>query len=159
MFTLVLTYRSARRSAYVNIIGYIHVDKLKAGKYYVYIIVNIGVNMPDESVISFRFSEFELEALKAHRKPAESLSLTAKRLLRQMLELSTVKSTDMSTEPALLSVDEIIGNTINSIAGNPKLDEKIESLLEERLTAYIASINQKFKEQEERIESLEKLEA
>lgn len=114
--------------------------------------------MPDDSVISFRFSEVEIDALKAHSLPAESLSLTAKRLLRRMLEVSTVKSSD-SLASTLVSVNDVVDMSVDKIVDNSKLDEKIESLLEERLTAYIASINQKFKEQEERIETLEKLEA
>ena len=114
--------------------------------------------MPDDSMISFRFSEPEIEALKAHSLPAESLSLTAKRLLRSMLEVTTAKSTE-SESSALVSVEDIVYNSVDKIVDNHKLDEKIEALLEDRFTSYIASINQKFKEQEERIEILEKLKA
>lgn len=115
-----------------------------------------------DDLISFRLSEPEIEALKAHSLPDESLGLAAKRLVRQMLQVSTVKSTDMSTTK-LLSVDDVlnsgISSAINKIVEDPKIDEKIEALLEEHLASYISSVNQKFKEQEERIESLEKLKA
>ncbi|MBD2773336.1 hypothetical protein [Iningainema tapete] len=47
-------------------------------------------------VISFRFSEMELEALKNQQQPGESLSQTAQRLLKESLALPTrsTSSTD-----------------------------------------------------------------
>lgn len=118
--------------------------------------------MAGDSIISFRFSEEEVKALKAHAKPAESLSLAAKRLLRQTLQVSTAKSTDASTL-ALTSVDDVVSAAVNStvdkLVDNPKLEERVEAIVEERFAGFVASINQKFAEQEERLESLEKLPA
>lgn len=118
--------------------------------------------MTDDTIISFRLSTEEIAALKVHRKPMESLSLSAKRLLRELLQISTAKYSD-PTSLVLVSVDNVVdthvNNAIDKIVDSERLEERIESILEERVTSLVVSLNQKFADQEERLEALEKIEA
>lgn len=76
-------------------------------------------------LISFRLSDAEIEALHAQSDPDESLNLTAQRILRIALGLST-------------SVD----NTVNSLS----LDERIESIVEEKMAHIVNGLNGKLQE-------------
>lgn len=96
--------------------------------------------------ISFRLTDSEAEALKALRRSGESLSLAAQRIVRQTLGVDSAVS-DIIDKSVDIAVDKIL----DSDRFGEGLDEKLASL--------ISTINQKFIEQEERIEALEKLPA
>lgn len=84
-------------------------------------------------LISFRLSDVEIEALQAHSELDESLNLTAQRLLRNALGLST-------------SVD----NSVNSLS----LDERIESIVEEKMAHIVSGLNGKLSEFEDQLGKL-----
>lgn len=118
--------------------------------------------MKAEHVISYRLTDAEVQSLQALQLPGEkSVSITAKRLLQQSLGLSTEESTtawlrvDKVDNIADRVVDVIVDNKstfVDKFVGN----SKFKDLLEAQLAELMNSINQKFLEQEERIESLEK---
>lgn len=98
-------------------------------------------------LISFRLSEQALEALSKYVLPGESDSLTAQRLVLELLGLSTgVNSTvdSYSNEP----VDSVVNRIVNSDIFQQKLEEKLASL--------VNSVNGMLTEQNQRIETLEK---
>ena len=69
-------------------------------------------------VISYRLSDKELEALEALSLPGESLSMTAQRLMKQLLEnnsLSTEVSTVVDSELIHGLVEEKMQFLINSL--------------------------------------------
>ena len=69
-----------------------------------------GKNMAGQ-VISFRFGDEELEALKAQQQPGESRNQTAQRLLKQSLGVSTT-STITSTASLSTLYTEIVDSRI-----------------------------------------------
>lgn len=117
--------------------------------------------MKAEHVISYRLTDTEVEALQALQLPGEkSVSITAKRLLQHSLGLSTEAST-VSTR--VDTVDAVVNKVVDAIVDSAStlVDRIVDSnrfkdLLEDQLALVMNSINQKFLEQEERIESLEK---
>ena len=71
-------------------------------------------------VISFRFGDQELEALKAQQQPGESLNQTAQRLLKQSLGVST---TSTLTSTAVLS-------TMSTEVVDSRIAEQLAPILE-----------------------------
>ena len=67
----------------------------------------------NSQVISFRFGEEELEALKAQQQPGESLNQTAQRLLKESLGLSL--STNTVSTPSTFDVDTRITQQLQPI--------------------------------------------
>ena len=120
------------------------------------------VDMKAEHVISYRLTDAEVEALQALQLPGEkSVSITAKRLLQQSLGLSTEASTTESKR--VDTVDAFVNKVVDAIVDSeaPLVDRIVDSsrfkdLLEAQFALVMNGINQKFLEQEERIESLEK---
>lgn len=76
-------------------------------------------------LISFRLSDAEIEALQAQSESDESLNLTAQRILRVALGLST-----------------FVDNSVNSLS----LDERIESIVEEKMAHIVNGLNGKLQE-------------
>jgi len=84
-------------------------------------------------VISYRLSTDEVLALRQKALPGESDNQTAQRLMREVLELSTEVST-----PSTLT-----------------LDERIESIVEDRLSSFAANQNDLLSRLQERLQELE----
>jgi hypothetical protein len=84
-------------------------------------------------VISYRLSTTEVLALRERALPGESDNQTAQRLMRQMLDVSTELST-----PSTVS-----------------LDERIESIVEDRFSFFAANQNDLLSRFQERLEQLE----
>jgi polyhydroxyalkanoate synthesis regulator phasin len=84
-------------------------------------------------VISYRLSTDEVLALRRKALPGESDNQTAQRLMRESLGLSTELSTQSTTT----------------------LDERIESILEERLSSFAANQNALLSCLQERLQQLE----
>jgi len=84
-------------------------------------------------VISYRLSTNEVLALREKALPGESDNQTAQRLMRQMLDVSTELST-ASTIP---------------------LSERIESIVEDRFSFFVANQNDLLNRLQERLEQLE----
>lgn len=117
--------------------------------------------MKAEHVISYRLTNAEVEALKALQLPGEkSVSITAKRLLQQFLGLSTEASTASTKVDAVdLSVNSVVDMIVDTEA--TFVDSIVDSsrfkdLLEAQFALVMNGINQKFEEQQERLEALEK---
>lgn len=118
--------------------------------------------MKAEHVISYRLTDAEVEALQALQLPGEkSVSITSKRLLQHSLGLSTEASTTESKR--VDTVDAFVNKVVDAMVDTEStfVDKIVDSnrfkdLLEDQLALVMNSINQKFLEQEERIESLEK---
>jgi chromosome segregation ATPase len=87
-------------------------------------------------VISYRLSTEEVLQLRQKALPGESDNQTAQRLMREMLGLSTV-----STGIPSLSTDS--------------LDERIESILEERLSSFASNQNNLLSCLQERLQEVE----
>jgi chromosome segregation ATPase len=87
-------------------------------------------------VISYRLSTDEVLQLRQKALPGESDNQTAQRLMREMLGLSTV-----STGIPSLSTDS--------------LDERIESILEERLSSFASNQNNLLSCLQERLQEVE----
>ncbi len=87
-------------------------------------------------VISYRLSTEEILRLRQKALPGESDNQTAQRLIRESLGLST-----MFTSIPSLSTDT--------------LDERIESILEERLSSLISSQNDLLSRLQERLQEVE----
>lgn len=87
-------------------------------------------------LISFRLSEADVEALQAQGLPEESLNLTAQRVLREALGVSTV--------------DKTVDRAVNSI----DLDSRIGAIVESKTAFLVTGLNQKLKELEEKLEKL-----
>ncbi len=83
-------------------------------------------------LISFRLTEPEIEALQDYLEGDESLNLTAQRLLRNALGLST-------------DVD-----SVNSMS----LDDRIESIIEEKMTHVVNGLNAKLLDFEDQLGKL-----
>lgn len=108
--------------------------------------------MAAEHVISYRLEESEVQAIRALQLAGEkSISITAKRLMRSALKSFAEKSPEELTEEKSIFVDKI-DKIVDKIVDSDKLKEK----LEEMLSSLVSSINQKFIEQEERLEAMEK---
>jgi polyhydroxyalkanoate synthesis regulator phasin len=84
-------------------------------------------------VISYRLSTDEVLALRQKASPGESDNQTAQRLMREVLGLST----EVSTESTLT------------------LDERIESIVEDRLSSFAANQNDLLSRLQERLQELE----
>lgn len=84
-------------------------------------------------LISFRLSEAEIEALQAQSLEGESVNLTAQRLLRNALGLST---------------------SVDSHVDRLSLDEQIESILDSKVTPIISDLNLRLFEFEEQLKKL-----
>lgn len=87
-------------------------------------------------VISYRLSTEEVLNLRQRALPGESDNQTAQRLIRETLGLSTA-----STVTPPLSTDS--------------LDERIESILEERLSSFASNQNDLLSRLQERIHEVE----
>jgi hypothetical protein len=87
-------------------------------------------------VFSFRLSTDEVLHLRHKALPGESDNQTAQRLIRETLGLSTV-----STGVPLLSTDS--------------LDDRIESILEERLSCLVSNQNDLLSRLQERLQEVE----
>src|SRR4028119_1778364 len=87
-------------------------------------------------VISYRLSTDEVLQLRHKALPGESDNQTAQRLIREALGLSTA-----STGTRLLSTDS--------------LDERIESILEERLSSFANNHNDLLSRLQERLQEVE----
>lgn len=83
-------------------------------------------------LISFRLTEPEIEALQDYSDGDESLNLTAQRLLRNALGLST-------------DVD-----SVNSMS----LDDRIESIIEKKMTHVVNALNTKLLDFEDQLGKL-----
>lgn len=126
------------------------------------VVISLLVDMKAEHVISYRLTDAEVEALKTLQLPGEkSVSITAKRLFQQSLGLSKESSTTEFTK--VVQVDNIVDKLVDAIVDTEStfVDKLVDSnrfkdLLEDQFALVMNSINQKFLEQEERIESLEK---
>lgn len=120
------------------------------------------VDMKAEHVISYRLTDAEVEALKTLQLPGEkSVSITAKRLLQQSLGLSTLASTRELTKVDQIAnlVDSVVDamvNTESKLVDQIVDSSRFKDLLEDQLALVMSSINQKFVEQQERLEALEK---
>ena len=86
-------------------------------------------------LISFRLGEAEIEALRALQAPAESINLTAQRILKEALGVSTATSTGVDRET---------------------LEPIVKSIMEELTARAVNSVNEQLTAQAERIEALEK---
>jgi hypothetical protein len=87
-------------------------------------------------VISYRLSTDEVLALRQKAQPGESDNQTAQRLMRGMLDLSTM-STELST--------------VSTIS----LDERIESVVEDKLSSFAANQNELLSRLQERLQEVE----
>lgn len=118
--------------------------------------------MKAEHVISYRLTNAEVEALQTLQLPGEkSVSITAKRLLQQFLGLSTEAEPTASTR--VDTVDAVVNKVVNVIVDSEVtlVDRIVDSLrfkdlLSDQFALVMSSINQKFEEQQERLEALEK---
>ena len=86
-------------------------------------------------LISFRLGEAEIEALMALQAPAESINLTAQRILKEALGVSTATSTGVDRET---------------------LEPIVKSIVEELTYHVVNSVNEQLTAQSERLEALEK---
>ena len=86
-------------------------------------------------LISFRLGEAEIEALRALQAPAESINLTAQRILKEALGVSTATSTGVDRET---------------------LEPIVKSIVEELTYHVVNSVNEQLTAQSERLEALEK---
>jgi hypothetical protein len=84
-------------------------------------------------VISYRLNVEEVLALKQKALPGESDNQTAQRLMREVLGLST----DLSTKTTLT------------------FDERVESIVEDKLSTFTANQNDLFSRLQERLQQLE----
>ena len=114
--------------------------------------------MKAEHVISYRLTDAEVEVLKTLQLPGEkSVSITAKRLLQQSLGLSTKASTtELAKVDTITKIVDAMVDTESTFVDKFVDSNRFKDLLEDQLAFVMNSINQKFLEQEERIESLEK---
>ena len=87
-------------------------------------------------VISYRLGTDEVLALREKALPGESDNQTAQRLMRESLELSTETSTA-------------------STVASPSLDDRIESIVDEKLASFAANQNDLFNRLQESIQSLQ----
>ena len=86
-------------------------------------------------LISFRLGEAEIEALRALQAPAESINLTAQRILKEALGVSTATSTGVDRET---------------------LEPIVKSIMEELTAHAVNTVNRQLTIQAERLEALEK---
>ena len=86
-------------------------------------------------LISFRLGEAEIEALRALQAPAESINLTAQRILKEALGVST--------------------NTLTGV-DRETLEPIVKSIVEELTYHVVNSVNEQLTAQSERLEALEK---
>ncbi|WP_407898486.1 hypothetical protein [Scytonema sp. NUACC26] len=90
--------------------------------------------MKNSQVISYRIGDVELQVLRQHQHPGESLNQTAQRLLREALGLSTT-SKELSTTPLYtLSTNDVDNRIASQLA---PLQEKLNQL-ETALGEFIA---------------------
>jgi hypothetical protein len=87
-------------------------------------------------VISYRLTTDEVLVLRQKAFPGESDNQTAQRLIRETLGLST-QSTELSTVPTAT------------------LDERIESIVEERLSSFAGNQNELLSRLQERLQEIE----
>ncbi len=94
-------------------------------------------------VISYRLSPEEVLALRQKALPGESDNQTAQRLMRESLGVSTASTglNSMSTELSSMST--------------ASLDEKIESIVEERFSALVGSQNDLLSRLQSRLQEVE----
>jgi hypothetical protein len=86
-------------------------------------------------VISYRLSTEEVLSLRQRALPGESDNQTAQRLIRETLGLSTA-------------------STVTPSLSTSSLDERIESILEERLSSFASNQNDLLSRLQERIQEV-----
>jgi Tol biopolymer transport system component len=94
------------------------------------------VDKMSSQVISYRLSTDEVLALRQKALPGESDNQTAQRLMRETLGLSTL-------------------STASSTVSTVSLDERIESVVEHRLSSFAANQNELLSRLQERLQEIE----